>query len=78
LVAFQLANRIGKKAKGALFLPPSPISYRLVSEGNGPLEWTTGIDTGTCSIVATKACEHSEAALNWKFSVVHIITFLKF
>ena len=75
---FSVGKQNRKKAKVALFLPPSPISYRLVSQGNGPLEWTTGIDTGTCSIVATKACEHSEAALNWKFSVVHIITFLKF
>ena len=79
LVAFQLANGIEKKeAKGASFLSVTGWSPKGIDHWNGPLEWTTGIDTRTCSIVATKACERSEAALNWKFSVAHVTMFLKF
>jgi len=36
------------------------------------------MDTGTCSIVATKTYKYNEAALNQNHSVAHVITFLKF
>jgi len=82
LVAFQLAKRIEKKRQTSKPFQLQAGLPRELTTGmdhwNGSLKWTTGIDTRTCSIVATKACKHSEAALNRKFSVAHIIIFLKF